>query len=309
MAGQIVGPPTTAEATYKARDVEGVLDLYFYRRVGFCLARFFARLNITPSGVTAVGGLFGIVAGHLYYYGDLGTNACGAVLHLCANALDNADGQLARLTGQQSRNGRIFDGLVDYLIFVSVYLHLALRCFSEGVSPAIWLLALAAGASHAWQSAAADYARNAYLYFVRSGMNAEFDSSTQLLLEYRKLGWKKQPGEKFLQSLYLGMTREQEILAPGLHRLRAKAMRDFPSAVPAWLQSIYLDSVRPRLKWWGLLMTNTRMLVLFAFLVVDLPIFYFWFEVIPLNLLLLYLLWQQQMMSKSFLAMVELQAQ
>ena len=56
----------------------------------------------------------------------------GMVLHVCANALDNADGQLARLTQQQSRKGRIIDSVADHLVFVSVYMHLALRCLSEG---------------------------------------------------------------------------------------------------------------------------------------------------------------------------------
>ena len=37
------------------------------------------------------------------------------------------------------------------------------------------------------------------------------------------------------------------------------------------------------LKWWGLLMTNTRMLVLFALLLIGQPIYFFWFELIPLQ--------------------------
>ena len=83
--------------------------------------------------------------------------------------LDNADGQLARLTHRESREGRIIDSLADHLVFVSVYVHLTLRYLFEGSSPAICLLALAAGISHALQGAAADYYRNTYLYFVTSG--------------------------------------------------------------------------------------------------------------------------------------------
>ena len=37
------------ESTYKNRDVEGLLDIYFYRRIGFVLARLFARLGLTPT--------------------------------------------------------------------------------------------------------------------------------------------------------------------------------------------------------------------------------------------------------------------
>src|SRR4030095_8792119 len=137
------------ESTFKARDVEGVFDLYFYRPIGFWLAQFFARLKMTPAGAGSLSGAFGVMAGHLYYYRDVGVNVAGMVLHVCANALDNADGQLARLTHQESRKGRIIDSVADHLGFASVYIHLTLRCAFAGASPAIWLLALAAAISHA----------------------------------------------------------------------------------------------------------------------------------------------------------------
>src|SRR6266550_1586908 len=115
------------ESTFKAREVEGILDLYFYRPIGFRLAGFFARLNMTPASVSLLAGIFGVVAGHLYFYRDLSINIVGMVRHVCANTLDNADGQLARLTDQESRKGRIIDSVSDHLVFASVYIHLALR--------------------------------------------------------------------------------------------------------------------------------------------------------------------------------------
>src|SRR5215470_10428351 len=166
MLQQTEAPPLRVEGTYKTRDVEGVLDLYFYRPIGFWLAKFFARLKMTPAGVSLLAGVFGVIAGHFYYYRDLGINAAGMVLHVCANTLDNADGQLARLTHQESREGRIIDSVADHLGFASVYIHLALRYTLAGASPAIWLLALGAAISHALQGAAADYYRTAFLYFA-----------------------------------------------------------------------------------------------------------------------------------------------
>ena len=147
----VEAPRSGVEATYKAREVEGVLDLYFHRPIGFWLARFFVRLKMTPATVSLLVGLFGVTAGHLYYYRALSINIAGMVLQICANTLDNADGQLARLTRRESREGSIIDSIADHLGFVSVYLHLTLRYLFEGSSPAICLLALAAGISHALQ--------------------------------------------------------------------------------------------------------------------------------------------------------------
>ena len=70
---QIIEPSGAPEATYKAREVEGILDLYFYRKIGFWLAQFFARLNVTPAGVSLFGALCGVIAGHLYFYRNLST--------------------------------------------------------------------------------------------------------------------------------------------------------------------------------------------------------------------------------------------
>ena len=101
-----------------------------------------------------------MAAGHLYYYNDLRLNMVGMLLHVLSNTFDNADGQLARLTNTGSRNGRIIDSISDHLVFVGIYLHLALRCFGETGSPAIWFLVVAAGVSHGIQGGVADYFRN-----------------------------------------------------------------------------------------------------------------------------------------------------
>jgi len=292
------------EATYKARAVEGVLDVYFYRPIGFRLAELFAKLKITPSAVTLLAGLCGVIAGHLYYYRNLRLNIVGMVLHVCCNTLDNADGQLARLTQRESRKGRIIDSIADHLVFVSIYLHLVLRCLVEGFSPAIWFLGLAAGISHALQGAAADYYRSTYLYFA-TGARAEMDSSSTLRSEYQRWTWRQRPWDKFLVALYLNFTRQQEMLAPRLRRLRDAVTELFHGQIPVWLQQRYLDSAGHMLKWWGLLMTNSRMLILFALLFISQPIYYFWFELIPLNLLLIYLITRQEQMAESLLEVAE----
>ncbi len=293
------------EATYKAREVEGVLDLYFYRPIGFRLAEFFAHLKMTPAAVTLLAGICGIIAGHLYYYRDLRINIAGMVLHVCSNALDNADGQLARLTRRESRKGRIIDSIADHLVFVSIYLHLVLRGLAEGSSPAIWFLAIAAGISHALQGAAADYYRSTYLYFVANGTRAEIDSSSGLRSEYRGWTWRQRPWDKLLLALYLNFTRQQEMLAPQLKKLRETTGEVFHEKIPAWLEQGYRNSAGGMFKWWGLLMTNSRMLVLFAVLFLGQPIWYFWFELIPLNLLFIYLIIRQENMAESLLKIAE----
>jgi hypothetical protein len=238
------------------------------------------------------------MAGHLYFYQNLSINIAGMVLHVWANALDNADGQLARLTHQVSRKGRIIDSVADHLGFASVYIHLTLRCAFAGASPAIWLIALGAAISHAFQGAAADYYRTAFLYFTGGG-RTEIDSSSALRSDYRKFSWRKRGWDKILLRLYLNFTLQQEMLAPRLKQLRETANAAWHGRIPGWLEQRYRDAAGQTLKLWRLLMTNTRMLVLFVLLFLGQPAYYFWFELIPLNLLFIYLLARQEKMAES----------
>ncbi|PYJ70507.1 MAG: CDP-alcohol phosphatidyltransferase [Verrucomicrobia bacterium] len=305
MSEQTETLPSRVEATYKAREVEGVLDLYFYRPIGFLLAEFFARLKMTPAAVSLLAGVCGVIAGHLYFYRDLRINIVGMVLHVCSNALDNADGQLARLTRRQSREGRIVDSIADHVVFASIYVHLVLRYALAGASPAIWFLGLAAGISHALQGAAADYYRSTYLYFVTNGARGELDSSSELRADYRKLTWHQRPWDKLLLALYWNFTRQQEILAPHLKKVRELTGQLFQGESPDWLRTRYQNLASPTLESWRLLMTNTRMLVLFVLLFIGQPIYYFWFELIPLNLLLVYLVTRQEHMAESLVEVAE----
>jgi phosphatidylglycerophosphate synthase len=294
------------EATFKARDVEGLLDLYFYRPVAYRMALLFAALRGTPNMVSILGGILGVIAGHLYFYQILWLNVLGMFLHVAANTLDNADGQLARILNQKSRAGRVIDSLADHFVFLSIYVHLALRCFVAGASPAVALLALAAGLSHALQGAAADYNRNGYLYFVKGRARADWDSSETLLAEFRQLSWRVDPWNKLLLALYINFTRQQEFLSPVFRRLRDVTARVFGDDVPGALRQHYRENVQPTLRWWGLLMTNTRMLFLFLFLFLNRPSWYFWLEVTVFNLLLVFLISRQEKMSLSLVKDVEL---
>jgi len=275
-------------ATYKSRELEGVADLFFYRKVGFRVAQFFGRLGYTPTAVTLIGGVFGIIAGHLYFYHALLLNLVGFAFHIVANIFDNADGQLARLTNQHSRIGRIVDPIVDHIIWLSIYVHLALRLWLQGSSGAIWILAIAAGLSHGAQAAAADYWRHAYLYFGKG--RGEVDASSKIKQEIvRARGWLT-----VMLGLQLNVTREQEFLLPGIRHLNEQAGQLCAGNIPGSFRLLYVTLVRPTFKWWGLLMTNSRMLLLLILFLIRQPVWFFWAEVSVANVLLLVLILQQQ---------------
>jgi phosphatidylglycerophosphate synthase len=280
------------EATYKSREIEGFLDLHFYRKVGFQLARFFAWAGFTPNVVTFLGTAIGIGAGHLYFYRDLATNVVGMCLHVFANAMDNADGQLARLTNRQSPSGRVLDGIGDNLIYASVYVHLCLRFVGEGGSRGVWVIALLAGLSHRFQSEAAEFCRDAYLRFA-AGKLRSLELSADLRPQYEAVTWSSDFVKKLLLKLHLGYVTEQETLCPCLVRLEDAARRTFADGVPQTFRDRYRQMNRTMINFFFLFRTNTRMLLLFLLLFVGQPVWYFAVELTALNFLLVVLAFRQ----------------
>ena len=162
----------TYKESLKSMDTEETIDLVFYRPIGFMWAVLCAKLGIKPNAITIASIFIGIAAGILFYFDTLWINIIGMLLLIWANSFDSADGQLARMTKQYSRLGRILDGLSGDFWFVAIYFAI---CFRENVTSEffmsmpwlIWVVAVTAGLCHAKQAAAADYYRQFHLYFLK----------------------------------------------------------------------------------------------------------------------------------------------
>ncbi len=155
--------------------VEEWADRRFFRPVGWWLANTLAPTGISADSVTLASLILGVAAGHFFFYSRPWLNAIGVALFVVSDVLDSADGQLARLRGKSTRMGRILDGLADTGRFVSLYAHLGARLYMAGWGWRGPLLALAAILSHSYQAAAADFIRQAYLYFA-VGKGSELES-------------------------------------------------------------------------------------------------------------------------------------
>ena len=292
------------ESTLKPRDVEEVLDVRFYRPLGYLIARLSRALALTPNSVTVISIIVGMVAGHLFYYTDLAVNVLGMVLLILSEAIDSADGQLARMTSMQSRIGRILDGFGGNLVFISIYFHLSLRIVAAG-GP-LWIFAVAAlsGISHSFQCAMADYYRNAYLHFVFGEDRSEMEQSGRVAEGHRELRWLRNPLKKFLMRIYLNYTLQQELLAGNFLQLYATARSRFGQLIPQWLRQEYSVKNKPLLKYYNLITTNTRIFALFCCLFLRNVYLYFAFEILVLNAVLVILLIHQKHINASLLGQI-----
>lgn len=291
------------EGTYKMRDVEGVLDLIFYRRVGYWIARAFARAGMSPNQVSLLAAVVGIAAGHLYYYQLLWVNVIGMVLHVAADLFDNVDGQLARLTGKVSEDGRVLDGISDNLVFASVYAHICLRSVHAGGSSFVWLLALAAGLCHSYQSSAAEFCREVYVGFVKNRPSQLF-SAHELGNRLRNAAWAKRPWHKILLALHANYLRQQELALPALAQLRDRALQVFGASVPEWFSARYRDVEQRVVRRSRFLGANTRMAVIFLVLFLRHPTWYFIAELTLFNAIFAWLVVREQALAATLLPVV-----
>ena len=200
--------------TLKSMDTEETIDLCFYRPIGYMWAVLCAKLGIKPNAITIASIFIGVAAGVMFYFDDLWLNIVGVLLLVWANSFDSADGQLARMTQQYSRLGRILDGLSGDFWFVAIYLAI---CFRENCTSVffmehqlfIWAIAVAAGLCHAKQAAAADYYRQFHLYFLKGKEGSELDSVEQLDKAYAAVPWKGNFWKKTTMFFYRNYTANQ----------------------------------------------------------------------------------------------------
>jgi phosphatidylglycerophosphate synthase len=286
--------------TLKSADTEETLDLWFYRPIGYAWALLFRRLHIRPNPVTIASIFIGTAAGLLFGYSDLKFNVLGMILLIIANSLDSADGQLARMTNDKTRVGRILDGMAGNIWFVTIYITLCVRMQYEGLSGWIWALGSIAGASHIQQAAMSDYYRNIHLYFIKGKEGSEVDRAEILKAEFKKLKFPKDIINIVMMAFYTNYTNQQEILSPNLQKLLKIIRERFADNLPQWLRDEFRAKNISLMKYTNMLTFNTRVIALFVSLFLHRPWLYFVFELTALNIMLIYMIWKQERISKYF---------
>ena len=93
-----------------------------FRPLAHPLVLLFARVRVPPPVVVAAAGVAGVAAAFELGRGSL---VAAALLVQLKTLLDNADGQLARLTGRISAFGRYLDSEVDLLVNAALFAALA----------------------------------------------------------------------------------------------------------------------------------------------------------------------------------------
>lgn len=295
----------------KSSDTEEWFDLIFYRPIGFMWAMIAKRLGITPNAITIASIFVGMGAGVMFYFNPLWMNIIGMFLLILADSFDSADGQLARMTGQYSRLGRILDGVSGDIWFLSIYICICLR---ETVTShffmdhhwTIWVLAALAGICHSIQAAQADYYRQFHLFFLKGKDGSELDSSKPLHDRYERIKWGTNAPGKLVLYFYIAYTRKQEARTPSMQNLRKALRTRFGTGeISQKFREDFRRASLPLMKYTNILSFNVRCFALFAALFARMPWLYFVFELTVLNVVLLYMVRRHEKICRMFTTALE----
>lgn len=300
---------TSLEATYKSRDTEEWLDIYFTRPIGFWWAIFFNKFDIHPNVVTVISIFLGVGAGVFFYYDDLCYNLIGVLLLMWANFYDSADGQLARMTGKKTQWGRILDGFAGDLWFYSIYFFVCLRLMKQPIPGTeelwgFWIFPIAAFSGmvcHAKQCQLADYYRNIHLFFLKGELGSELDNTVQQR-ELRRQTPKK--GNFWWRAFLWGYgnyTESQEKMTPSFQALIHYIKYERKGQVSERFRTAFRKSSLPLMPYTNILTFNCRAITLYVGCLLNIPWIYFFMELTVFNGLAFYMHRIHEKMCKQFL--------
>lgn len=283
--------------TLKSSDTEEHIDLFFYRPIGFMWAKLAAMVGVTPNAITIASIFLGICAGVAFYFDNMWINIVGMLLLIWANSFDSADGQLARMTKQYSRLGRILDGMAGDFWFVAIYAAICLRevvtsDFFREYHWVIWVMAAVTGLCHAKQAAMADYYRQFHLFFLKGEDGSELESAFNLKRKLVGLTWRKNFFKKLVLTSYVSYTINQEQMTPAMQKLRAALREHYgsPSGIPQSFRDEFRRQSLPLMKYTNILSFNWRTITLFTAIFLQMPWLYFAAELTVFNGILVYMM-------------------
>jgi phosphatidylglycerophosphate synthase len=152
---------------FKAREIEELADVYFFRPLGMVFAIAARALRLTPTAVTLVGTAVGIVGGTLLAWPDRAF--LGFAIIILHSVLDSSDGQLARMTGQSTEFGRMMDGVGGYVTHAAIYAGIIASAITRGAGLSIVALAAAAAIANIVHAQMYDYHRQTYIAIAIKG--------------------------------------------------------------------------------------------------------------------------------------------
>jgi CDP-diacylglycerol--serine O-phosphatidyltransferase len=235
-------------------------NVWVIHPAGRALVPIAIRLGISANAVSVAGLAAGIGAAFAYTrWMDWRWATLGFVLTTVWLIADGVDGMVARATNTASAFGRFMDGVCDHLVFLLLYLGLG---WGTGTTEG-WVTGTIAGCVHAVQATLYEGER------MRFHRRLKGDAGLR----------DAPPPRNVLVRVYDRVANSLDRLAEPFDRALARS-RD-----PVAFGAVYGVRATPSLKMLFPLSNNMRVLALWIACLVASPMWFWWFELVPLSIL------------------------
>ena len=269
-----------SDLAFKSVEIEELSDVYFFRPLGWIVARAAQALGMGPIALTMVGALVGIAGGALLYDERLGF--LGFAVLILHGIIDSADGQLARMTGRVTELGRVLDAVGGYVTHVALFLAIGANLLHRGWSGSILVWMMLAGIATAMHAQMYVYHRESYIAVVTNESAAGAPSPTNVPSLFGRLA-----------AAYFGMQRWFVGLHPKVEA--ALAARAANGLVREEDRARYRELFYPLVRGWNFLGDNTRFFAIGVLVCLHRIDLFFAFILVPMNLAFVALwLWQRR---------------
>jgi CDP-diacylglycerol---serine O-phosphatidyltransferase len=273
---------TTAESSRaeygRPASIEERSNRFFFHPLSGLVEKAAISFGVSANQVSLLGLASGWLAAVLYYQQPDQKFVIAGFLAMAAwHVFDGADGRIARATGKSSAFGRVIDGICDHLVFAAVYISITLHLINSGSPKTIWFLVVAAGVSHAVQAAGYEERRQRY---QRRSKGINRHAANENLLEINGKRSLFAGAYDWIQKFVSG---DPAPLDQTLDKLRAHGTH-------ANIIQSALNRTALVVRRWSLLNANNRTFMIALMVFFGQPVFYFAYEVVVLNAVLLALL-------------------
>jgi len=279
-------PAFVRSLAFKAIEIEELTDIFFFRPFGWVIASAARAIRMTPTQLSIARAITGIAGAALLYGKKPGL--LSFALLILSEAIDSADGQLARMTGNMTELGRVFDGVNDYIAHAAIYIAIAAGIFHRGGNGFIFVWMLLAGLSNAIQSQLYDYHRTAYVTVVKEGRAPGHDSAEV---------------PSWIRWIYSGyLVTQHWLIGPHAQVAAALAERSAAGKVREEDRGRYRECFYRMIRGWNILGSNSGLYALGILMWLHRVDLFFIFILLPMNLALIVLWFWQRGADRKFLA-------
>lgn len=248
------------------------------------LTRFFFSTKITPHQVILLSMVFGIAASILIIQDNTAQVILGTIMLFYKNVLDKVDGSLARAKGLDSRRGRFYDSISDFIVTLAAFGAMSYFLYMKYGSPLYIILGFTAMIFSMLQCSYFIYYQVSFI--IQTGKNTvnRIDESITEADRIEQDRW-----TTFLQKVFLWIYGWQDKIVKYLDQYMFKKFASVHSleAKPENIRNAWYEN-KPFLTLASSLSIGTHIFLICLSAVMRVFEYYFFVNLICMNLLLIY---------------------